>query len=129
MKKLLFALFITLFAATSVKAANDNEDVIYVWGASYSFTDSIVYFTEIQPLEGIELDKSTGFLPHRQFYSYELKDYMNFSENMPGRTSIVLFSKKRSTLERKVEKMKRRLEEEEDKTVRYLGDRFQFVKP
>ena len=54
---------------------------------------------------------------------------MNFSENMPGRTSIVLFSKKRSTLERKVEKVKRRLEEEEGKTVRYLGDRFQFVKP
>ncbi len=129
MKNLLFALFITLFAATSVKGADDNGDIIYVWGASYSFTDSIVYFTEIQPLEGIELDKGTGFLPHRQFYSYELKDYMNFSENMPGRTSIVLFSKKRSTLERKVEKVKRRLEEEEGKTVRYLGDRFQFVKP
>ena len=129
MKKIFVVLFMTLLATSSVKAAGDDDYVVYVWGASYSFTDSIVYFTEIQPLEGLELTKGTGFLPHRQFYAYELKDYMNFNENMPGRTSIIFFSKKRSTLEKKAEKVKRRMVEVEGKTVRYLGDRFRFVKP
>ena len=129
MKKIFLVLFMALLASSSVKAAKDDDNVIYIWGASYSFTDSIVYFTEIQPLEGLELAKGTGFLPHRQFYSYELKDYMNFNENMPGRTSIIFFSKKRSTLEKKAEKVKRRMVEVEGKTVRYLGDRFHFVKP
>ena len=129
MKKIFVVLFMTLLATSSVKAAGDDDNVVYVWGASYSFTDSIVYFTEIQPLEGLELTKGTCFLPHRQFYAYELKDYMNFNENMPGRTSIIFFSKKRSTLEKKAEKVKRRMVEVEGKTVRYLGDRFRFVKP
>lgn len=128
MKRYIVALFALLCVTASLSAANDKDDVVYVWGASYSFADSIVYFTEIQPLEGIELEKKTGFLPHRQFYSYELKDYMNFSENQPGRMSVIFFSKKRSTLEKKEKKVKENLIEE-GKTVRYLGDRFRFTKP
>ena len=60
MKKIFVVLFMTLLATLSVKAAGDDDNVVYVWGASYSFTDSIVYFTEIQPLEGLELTKGTG---------------------------------------------------------------------
>lgn len=117
-------LFLSSFGYAQVKG---DKDVVYIFGASISVTDSTVYFTEIQPIEGVKLNN--GDLPHRQYYAYELKDYMNFKENMPGRTSVIYFSKKRAELEKKEIKIKERLVERERKEVIYLGDKFKFVKP
>ena len=100
---------------------------VYVMGASMSFSDSIVYFTEIQKLDSVVLQN--GFLPHRQYYAYELKDYMNFEENMPGRISMIYFDTKRAKMEKLEYKIKKHLLEKEGKIVRYLGDKFKFVKP
>ena len=111
----------------SKKAKEIKEVPVYIWGASISFSDSVVYFTEIQELGAMVLEN--GFLPHRQYYAYELKDYMNFNENMPGRISVIYFDEKRSKLEKQEQKIKKRLVEKEGLTVRYLGDKFKFVKP
>ena len=130
MKKTLSILFVALFAAVaSVQATGDDEKPVYLFGASFSFSDSVVYFTEIMPVEGAKLDKKTKFLLHRQYYAYELKDYMNFQESMPGRTSVIYFSDKLSKLQKQETKIKKRLVEKEGKVVRYLGDKFKFVKP
>ena len=130
MKRTISILFVALFAvASAVQAKGDEEKPVYLFGASFSFSDSVVYFTEIMPVEGAKLDKKTKFLLHRQYYAYELKDYMNFQENMPGRTSVIYFSDKRSKLEKQEAKIRKRLVEKEGKTVRYLGDKFKFVKP
>ena len=99
---------------------------VYVMGVSLSFSDSIVYFTEIQHIDGAVIEDK--FLPNRHLYSYELKDYMSFEEGMPGRTSFVIFADKRATLAKKELKIKKRLVEQEGKTVRYLGDKFKFTK-
>jgi hypothetical protein len=99
---------------------------VYVWGVSLSFSDSIVYFTEIQHVEGAIIEDK--LLPNRHLYAYELKDYMSYEEGMPGRTSFIYFSDKRSKLEKKEQKVKKRLVEGGEKTVRYLGDRFKFTK-
>lgn len=112
-----------------VAMASDKNDKIYVMGASVSFADSTVYFTEIQLIEGVALEKKTKFLPDRQHYAYELKDYMNFKENMPGRTSVILFSKKLSSLKKKETNLKLRLERRRGLKVRYLGDKFKFTRP
>ena len=130
MKRTLLIFFLAVFAAVSaVQAKGKEEKTVYIFGASFSFSDSVVYFTEIMPVEGAKLDAKTKFLLHRQYYAYELKDYMNFQENMPGRTSVIYFSEKRSKLEKQEAKIKKRLVEKEGKTVRYLGDKFKFVKP
>lgn len=130
MKKTLSILFVALFAiASAVHAKGDDEKTVYLFGASFSFSDSVVYFTEIMPVEGAKLDDKTKFLLHRQYYAYELKDYMNFQENMPGRTSVIYFSDKLSKLKKQEAKIRKRLVEKEGKTVRYLGDKFKFVKP
>ena len=135
MKKVLFIFLFALVATAAVarekketKKVKEVEAVpVYIWGASISFSDSIVYFTEIQKLDSVALEN--GFLPHRQYYAYELKDYMNFNENMPGRISVIYFDEKQSKLVKKEQKIKKRLEEKEGKTVRYLGSKFSFVKP
>ena len=130
MKRTLLIFFLAVFAAVSaVQAKGKEEKTVYLQGASFSFSDSVVYFTEIMPVEGAKLDAKTKFLLHRQYYAYELKDYMNFQENMPGRTSVIYFSEKRSKLEKQAAKIKKRLVEKDGKTVRYLGDKFKFVKP
>lgn len=122
---LTFLLFLAVFSGSA--QAKGDKDVVYIFGASISVTDSTVYFTEIQKLEGVKLDKKK--LPHRQYYAYELKDYMSFKENLSGRTSVIYFSKRRSELEKKEMKIKERLIEREGKNVVYLGDKFKFVKP
>ena len=132
MRKSLFILLFVLIAALGVaREKKDNNKVkevsVYILGASVSFSDSIVYFTEIQKLDNVVLEN--GFLPHRQYYAYELKDYMSFEENIPGRISVVYFDEKRSKLEKKEQKIKKHLMEKENKIIRYLGDKFKFVKP
>lgn len=127
MKTRLMIFALLLVSSLCVAQAKGKKDVVYIFGASISVTDSVVYFTEIQEIEGVKLEK--GNLPHRQYYSYELKDYMSFKENLPGRTSVIYFSEKRSTLEKKEMKIKERLVERERKTVLYLGDKFSFVRP
>ena len=135
MKKILSIFFILFLIVPAFVFANDGDDKdskknsdegVYVWGVSLSFPDSVVYFTEIQYIDGVVIEDK--FLPNRHMYSYELKDYMSFEEGKPGRTSVIFFSTKRSKLERKESKVKKRLVERENKTVRYLGDKFKFTK-
>ena len=136
MKKSLLIFLLVFISAVAV--ASDRKDnrkegknvesvPVYIWGVSMSFSDSTVYFTEIQELDSVVLQN--GALPHLQYYSYELKEYMSFEENTPGRSSVIYFNEKRSKLEKKELKVKKHLIEKEGKTVRYLGDKFKFVKP
>ena len=135
MKKILLIFLFVLVAAVGVArdkktGKKENKKIkevpVYIMGASMSFSDSIVYFTEIQKFDAVVLEN--GFLPHRQYYAYELKDYMSFEEGMPGRTSFIYFSDKRSDLEKKEQKVKKKLVERQGKTVRYLGEKFKFTK-
>lgn len=135
MRKTLF-IFLLLLAPMMVFARGKKETkkvkevepvTVYIWGASMSFSDSIVYFTEIQKLDAVVMEN--GFLPYRQYYAYELKDHMSFEENMPGRISMIYFDEKLKKLEKKEQKIKKHLMEKENKIIRYLGDKFKFVKP
>lgn len=135
MKKIFSIIFILCLVIPSLSFAKDGktkerkkkvQTEVYVWGVSLSFSDSVVYFTEIQHIEGAIIEDK--LLPNRHLYAYELKDYMSYEENMPGRTSFIYFSDKRSKLEKKEQKVKKRLVEGGEKTVRYLGDRFKFTK-
>ena len=105
--------------------AKEVKDV-YVFGVSIAFTDSVAYFTEVQHVEGAAL--VDGMLPSRHMYSYELKNYMSFNENMQGRTSFIFFDEDKAKLAKKEAKIKKRLIERNGMTVRYLGDRFKFTK-
>lgn len=134
MKKALFLfLFAVIFSVLPMMAQKSSkskeEKTVYMMGVSVSMTDSVVYFTEIMPVEGATIDEGTGFLVYHNYYSTELSDYMNLQENMPGRTSAVYYSDKRSKLEKKETKLKKRLTGKQGKTVRYLGDKFKFIKP
>ena len=61
-------LVLTVCSAFSLKGSKS----VYIVGVSASFTDSLVYFTEIQLLDSVRLDKNK-MLPERSQYSYQLK--------------------------------------------------------
>ena len=129
MKKYSIAAALLMLLCCCTVCAAKKPKTVYLLGVSYSFSDSTVYFTEVMPVDGAQIDEKTKFLLHRQYYAYELKDHMTFQENLPGRTSAIYFSKKRAKLAKIEAKLKKMLVEKEGKTVRYLGDKFKFVKP
>ncbi len=129
MKRFYIMLFFALFCAVLSVSAKKEKDVAYLFGVSFSHNDSIVYFTEIQPVEGVKLQSHSRILPDRHHYAYELKDYMNFTEGKPGRTSVIYFAKTRKKLEKVEVKVKKKILHKDNRTVRYLGDKFRFTLP
>ncbi len=135
MKKIFSILFILCLVVPSLSFAKDGKKKeakrkvkteVYMFGVSLSFTDSVAYFTEIQHIEGAIIENN--MLPNRHLYAYELKDYMSYNEDKPGRTSFIYFSDKRSKLEKKELKVRKKLLYNSEKTVRYLGSKFKFTK-
>ena len=78
MKKMnmLVALFVVLLCSsfTLGKGKGKNKDV-YMAGVSASFSDSLIFFTDIQLVDSVELDKDK-LLPERQQYSTQLKRFL-----------------------------------------------------
>ena len=135
MKRIFSILFILCLVMPSLSFAKGGKKKetkkkivteVYVFGVSLSFTDSVAYFTEIQHIDGAIIEDK--MLPNRHLYSYELKDYMSYEEGKPGRTSFIYFSDKRSKLEKKELKVRKRLLYDGEKIVRYLGSKFKFAK-
>lgn len=94
------------------KSKKSEEDLqkldprsIYMAGVSASFVDSLVYFTEIQLMDSVYLNKK-GFLPNRDQYSQQLKDYLETEEGLTQRVCFVYFSRKHADLMKKISKMK-----------------------
>ena len=97
--KILFAvaLVFTICSAFSIKKKGEKKPV-YVFGVSASFTDTIVYYTNVQLLDSVHLDNN-GFLPHRELYSYQLKNYLEYNAGLPNRTCMIYFSENKSKLD------------------------------
>ena len=128
MKKYSFAIILLLMLCSVAAFADKKPKTVYVMGVSFSFSDSIVYFTEIQKMDSIVFKEEHKFLPDRQHYSYELSDYMANFENMPGRTSALFYAEKLSKLRKKEAKLKKKLLKH-NKAVMYLGSKFSFTRP
>ena len=48
-------------------------------------------------LDSVALDKN-GFLLHRELYSYQLKNYLEFDKGLPNRTCMIYFSENKKKL-------------------------------
>ena len=76
-----FKLFCLILIASVVlpalaKAPKDKHKYgVYITGVSASFSDSLVYFTNIQYVDSAAADDK-GLLPGRAEYSMQLKEYL-----------------------------------------------------
>ncbi len=102
---------------------------VYIVGVSASFTDSLIYFTEIQLLDSVELDEDR-LLPDRSHYSYQLKNYLEEEEGLKNRTCFVYFSKNRERLQKNVTKMKVKYQKGNTMLIRQVNPNgFRFTRP
>ena len=62
--KILCSLLLVLMVCSAFSLKGSKGKSVYIVGVSASFTDSLVYFTEIQLLDSVRLDKNK-MLPER----------------------------------------------------------------
>lgn len=122
---LLFAF--TLCSAFSFKKKAAAQ--IHVMGVSISFLDSVVYLTDVQTIGGVKLTKEK-FLPQRDDYSYQLKNYLESKDGNRHHTCITYFSNDKTKLQKKAAQLTRKYMNNRSVVVRNLSkEDFQYTKP
>ena len=95
----------------------------------FAFNDSIVYYTDIQVLDSVELDKN-GFLPKRDLYTYQLKNYLEYNLKKPDYTCMIYFSENKKKLEKEAVKVKGKYKKSKNMVLQVVKpEAFTFTKP
>lgn len=123
--KIVASLFIVLAVCTA--STMENKKGMYMVGVSASFTDSLIYFTDIQFLDSVELDKDE-LLPMRGQYSDQLESYLEQVKGMENRTCFIYFDEKKDKVEKTIKKMKEKYQKDGKSILRDLGADFKFSK-
>lgn len=89
-------------------AQGEKDTKVYLFGVSQQLTDSVVYITGIDEVEGLQLDRKTKMLPYRAVFSLQMKEYVEGTLKQNHQTACVFFSKNRKKLSRKYYKIKKR---------------------
>ncbi|MCD8310762.1 MAG: hypothetical protein LUB83_06085 [Prevotellaceae bacterium] len=92
------------FSLKGIKLRRVREPV-YAFGVAASFTDTVVYYTPMQVLDSVKLDKE-GFLPNRDLYSVQLKNYVEGDLNQTNYTCMIYFDTNKPKLEKTFSKVK-----------------------
>jgi hypothetical protein len=124
----LFSILLTVFVVCSAFGKKGEQKGVYVAGVSASFTDSLIYFTDIQLMDSIALDKE-GFLPDRQQYSYQLKNYLESRNSKSKRTCFIYFDTNKAKLEKTLKKMKEMYQKSGKSILRQVEPEFKFTEP
>lgn len=127
---ILFAVIVvfTLCTASSLKK-KDEPKVVYAFGVAASFTDTLVYYTEIQVLDSAQLSKE-GFLMKRDLYSYQLKNYLVDNSLQENSTCMIYFSDKKAKLEKEAAKLLEKYKKKKNLSLILLSqEKFKFTKP
>ena len=113
---------------TSASVMRGDQKTVYAFGVAASFNDSVVYFTDIRPIDSVSLDKN-GFLPQREMYSYQLKNHVEYTLNKPDYTCMIYFGYNRQKLEKEASKVKAKYTKSTLKLQLIPADEFTFRKP
>lgn len=115
----------TLLAVSSVSAKN-KQAKIYAYGFAASFNDSVVYLTDIQPIDSAWLEERTNFLVSRDNYTYQLREYLE-NKGVEHRTCIITYAMTRKNIEKKYIALRKKYVGKGNFDVKYINyTDFQF---
>ena len=117
----LLMLIFVVCSAFSLKGRNQ----VYMAGVSASFKDSLVYFTDVQLVDSVELDKNK-LLPERQQYSHQLRTYLEGVTGISHRTCFVYFNTNKEKLEKDIKKLKEKYQKSGNSIIRQVNPEFKF---
>lgn len=129
----LIKLLCFVFAASMVmgvaakKSKDKNKYGVYMVGVSASFTDSLVYFTDIQYLDSAMVD-GKGFLVGRSQYSVQLKDYLETKQGEKNRTCFMFYNLKKNKLQKELLKLKDKYKKGNSLVLKDVNPEFKFEK-
>lgn len=128
--KIFCLLFAAVFAvsASGKRAKDKNHYGVYLAGVSASFSDSLVYFTDVQFLDSACVD-SKGLLVGRSSYSFQLKDFLERVEGGQNRTCFMFFSRKKKSVQKEIAKLKEKYQKGGTLVLIDMDPGFKFVKP
>ena len=126
--RLIMAVALTFLVCSAFTMKKDKEKPVYVFGVAASFSDTLVYYTDIQLLDSVVLDKN-GFLPQRDMYSYQLKNHLEYNLGKQNYTCIIYFSDNKKKLEKEASKVKSGYQKGEQTLQAIEPSEFQFKKP
>ena len=127
--KILFAITLVFTMCSAFSFKKNSHKPVYAFGIAASFTDTIVYYTDIQLLDSVHLDKN-GFLPKRELYSSQLKNFLEYDMNQPNKTCMIYFSNNKKKIDK--EMLKTLDKYKRNKSIRLQkvdSDKFRFTKP
>ena len=124
--KIFASLFVVLTLCTAASLENKKKGM-YIVGVSASFTDSLIYFTDIQFLDSVQLGKDK-LLPLRNQYSDPLETYLEKQIGLENRTCFIYFNEKKSKVEKTIKKMKEKYQKEGKVVLKETGADFKFTK-
>lgn len=123
----IYALFALIVCSAFTMKKGDKN--VYAFGVSASFTDTVVYYTDIQVLDSVELGKK-GFLPQRELYSYQLKNYLEYQKGLKNRTCMIYFSENKKKLEKEKANMLSKYKKNKTMVLEKIDNKdFKFKKP
>nr|WP_320058893.1 hypothetical protein [uncultured Bacteroides sp.] len=125
--KIAFSLLLA-FVICSAFSFKKQHKVVYAFGVATSFTDTAFYYTDIQLLDSVQL--KNGFLPQRDLYSYQLKNYLETDKALPNRTCMIYFSESKKKLDKEVSKLVSKYKKNKSVTLQKIEtSEFRFKKP
>lgn len=127
-KLLCFMFAVSMVMGVAAKKSKDkNKYGVYMAGVSASFTDSLVYFTDVQYLDSAVVDNK-GFLVGRSQYSVQLKDYLEAKEGVKNRTCFMFFNVKKNKLQKELLKLKEKYGKGNTLVLKSVNPEFKFEK-
>ena len=116
-----------IMGVAAKKSKDKNKYGVYMAGVSASFTDSLVYFTDIQYLDSAMVD-GKGFLVGRSQYSVQLKDYLETKQGGKNRTCFMFYNMKKSKLQKEILKLKEKYKKGNSLVFKDVNPEFKFEK-
>lgn len=128
--KIICFLFMALLAVSAVGKQPKEKKKYGVWlaGVSASFTDSLVYFTNLQYVDSAAVDEN-GMLVARSAYSMQLKDYLEQKQGGKNRTCFMFFNRKQKGLQKEMDKLKENYKKGNSLVLLDVNPDFKFEKP
>ena len=127
-KLLCFLFAVSMVVGATAKKSKDKDKYgVYMAGVSASFTDSLIYFTDIQYLDSAMVD-GKGFLVGRSQYSVQLKDYLETKEGGKNRTCFMFFNVKKNKLEKEISKLREKYKKGNNMVIKGVNPEFKFEK-
>lgn len=104
---------------------------VYVFGFSASFSDSTVYFTEVQKLDSAWIETKGKYLVVRDEYARQLRTHFSTTQGNPHRTCVVFYALNQKKAEKLFNKLKSTytIKSENKFDVRYIKpSEFKFTR-